>query len=240
MPAVILDEAFFKGWQDDALQRARRVLRREGKLRPTVIACVSPDLVDPSVIANCKPFDNSMEWSSATPESLALIYLSGMLDYEMGLQCIQRCMPPEGRAMLELLRLAAPGNAAKHLCAAYCSMRGIHEKDLFAMVLKDFFKRTQALAYLKVDESWVLHADADRKDYPDNLENVKEAKETLTVFMETKQFSRIVQLPFERTVRNTGRIASFGTADSTSFDRMEGRFTNLLQRDADLPREARS
>lgn len=44
MPAVILDEAFFKGWQDDTLQRARRVLRREGKLRPTVIACVSPDI----------------------------------------------------------------------------------------------------------------------------------------------------------------------------------------------------
>jgi hypothetical protein len=245
-----ISDKFLKDFQDTMLQRARDNLRGDGFLHPWVIALVSPRLVaDLDIQQKLRPMnDFKKDMRDVPTDTLAMVIAPGHYTEELAFDFIMRQLPPDKRDYMTLMLTMTEGpkltaEAQREMfCRGFLKVKGLHEKDLYAAWLKDFLTRTHALAFLKVDDTWVLKTstpEAARK-HTGNLADNPDATEAIIVSMETKQFARIVAMPYEREARGEGPVKSFGEWFEYPTQMFEGRFTNLLQRDADLPKEQRS
>lgn len=124
---------------------------------------------------------------------------------------------------------------------------GITEnKDLVANFLYAVCKSTDALAYVKVDEAWykpvpipkgkVAKTAREANEFMPggSLQDDMEAKEMLMCYLETKTIKKHISEPFERDVRGTGKIVSWGKKevlldDGKTGQKLDGRFCHLLQ-----------
>jgi hypothetical protein len=115
-----------------------------------------------------------------------------------------------------------------------------------ASFLKTVCRRTEAIAYVKIDEAWYsspkIPKDADVKTLQDaqkyvpsgSLEDDPSAKEMLMCYLETKTIKKHISESFEREVRGSGKILSWGKRDVLLDDgkghhKLDGRFCHLLQ-----------
>ncbi len=122
----------------------------------------------------------------------------------------------------------------------------IHNKDIVASFLKTVCKRTEAIAYVKIDEAWYKDAklpedsgvktlkDAQKYVPHGSLEDDVDAKEMLMCYLETRTIKKHISEAFERDVRHTGKVLGWGKKnvlldDGKSDHKLDGRFCHLLQ-----------
>ena len=239
----VLDESFFKLWQDSALNWARRLLRRDKHLEPVVLALATPGLVQPGAEKMLKPLDQVLDIRSSDN---MLVIIPGWLRYDMGREYILAIAPPEVRSMLEAMVAMGPENADERFCKMFCEFFKLHEKDLYVRMLKWLLNtRLRAHAYVKMDECWVMErpfkTEQEMHEFmrTTDLSTHPDATEAICSMMETKQFQRQVRLPFRRKHPRKGRIVWFGIPDDRAPSSFHGRFANLLEKDSAVPSEAR-
>lgn len=249
----VIDEKWLEAWQDAALERARRVLKLQKRVIGTVEVLAVKALVEPKIREKLQALRPSVEFRDAPEDQLCLLVAPATQFHDDSL-CVEAIrdlvLTPEGRdsvngflgislALAERANVPNPWHSIKN---ALLSRLGLHEKDVWAAWFKDFLRRSGALAYVKIDEAYTLNIVAHpgkthkeiRAMYPRDLSDCEAASECLTVALESKLFCRNIDLPFTRTVRNTGRVRSWGeqrVLDSRKGAQLGGRFYNLLAKD---------
>lgn len=236
-----LSREWFFGLQDSLLETAKQQMQREGTLTPFVFMLVQPETVSNSIQKNMRTLEGeSFETMPKNDEPVLAVLPQHKSASEWFAIAMELLIPAEKRAaipsMLELGMTTGRtlAQVKAHFLKTVLDARGMDDKDLLAAHIKDVLKRTAALAYIKVDDGYVLHCrPEDRREHPAGLENHEEASEALLIQLETPTFLRLLTLPYARTERNKGAFQSFGAVQERLDERgkgtLEGRLVWLME-----------
>lgn len=251
-------------WQDGTLASAKNILVADKHLHPMLFVLAFDKLIDPELARNLSAVRLKKNLRELTQGAIVELRhpLIGIPDAAM-IGAVMRALPAheqktiqgllsnvvtrcgDGRpdALVDLLAFAEglDGDAVlKSLLKAIMHVKRIDESELLAIYIKDFLSRTRALAYLHVHESWLNTAGA--RIPGKSLSELPDSRECIAIRMEAGRFSRFLSLPFTRTQRDVGDVTGFGELIEVRSDMKDtecvGTFSNLLQSDADVLREA--
>jgi hypothetical protein len=247
-----------KQWQNDVLDIAKKNLRRDGELRPvafflTEAMGLDEDLKQVAIALdkNSKGTFLPLTDASIKPADTVIVVMDMVLGYEQALDVIKKSIPPDQAALITSMEEAGHRfgveNPSVAVAKAVMKHFGMDIKDVVAMAVKLIIKKTDAIAYIKLDETWVVEAKGKSENAASDfskftkehgsLEHHPEAKEALTSFLETDGFVRMVSIPFNRNRPKTGRIIGFGEVKewieeegNGDLAKMEGRFSHLFDK----------
>jgi hypothetical protein len=117
-------------------------------------------------------------------------------------------------------------------------------KDVVAMAIKNLIKKTDAIAYVKVDETWVLSMNKEelgdktadeiaKIEVKKDLSQNPKACEAITTILEMEGYSRMLSVKFHRNRPKTGRIIGFDPPIElvkADMESVSGRFVNLFEK----------
>jgi hypothetical protein len=244
----LTDEYLF-AWQDGVVEVAKDILRTGKALQPYVFMMTVPDRVQDSI----KPYlvtmsdyraghMKKMDWSKVPKTGvyydaiLPLIYEGSEL-YPLCIKYLipadkQRAVDAQLADMARLFKMTE--QKAKEIAVkTLLQTAGIEGKDLMARHIRQTLREAGAMAYIKIDDSWLKlsttpHDGSSIRDDP-------EARECLICTMETHRLLRTVMVTYERrgNQRGQGKIRVFHTPQIQLTPRekkeeMGGRFMWML------------
>jgi hypothetical protein len=244
-----------KKWQDDVLEVARKNLRKDGELRPVAFFLaekmgLDEDLLDAAVTVG--PTGDSLislKDTDIKPANVVVLALDLAFSSEDALDILQKTNPSIASIapMLEMLQQVGRDkfnvkDPAKDIVKALLRGSNMQEKDIVAMAIALFIKKTDAIAYIKLDESWMVEAKTKELGTMPmgSLENHPDSKEALISFLETDGYTRALIVPFKRNRPKTGRIIGFDPTkehedvDGAGDSSLSGRFTHIFQKAKDM------
>lgn len=244
-------------FQNDMFRVAKERLEEEGHLMPITFVLTRKMEVDQWLRSSIV---DSSTWQpptddGSTPMEFVFLMVPCLYDDAKTLVHMIKYLssnPVETSRIFDMLISTAPafgqGDPYKTIVKVFKQQNGgnIHNKDIVASFLKTLCHRTEALAYVKIDEAWykAMEAPKDKKveslkDAHElmphgSLEHDMEAKEMLMCYLETKTLKKHISETFEREERDTGKILSWGKKDVLLDDgknkhKLDGRFCHLLQ-----------
>ena len=238
------------------IEIAKKILRREGELRPVAFILTEKMNIDENLQNSSlllKPEDGEEMTSLANAEDVkpadtVILILDLSMGPEQTLSIIKQRMPPE-QAMF-ITAIEAQGhkfgvsNPSVGVAKVLMERLNLDIKDVTAMAIELVIKKTDAIAYIKIDETWMVAAkdltgeaiDKYRAEHG-TLENHPDATEAITSFLETDGLVRMVTVEFKRNRPKTGRIIGFGepkeiieSAETAPHQRVSGRFAHLFDK----------
>lgn len=253
-----------KKWQDGILDMAKKILREEGELRPVAFFLTEKMSIDEGLQSSAlmlKPdgdvLTNLANASDVKPADTIVLLVDLNIGPEQALEVIKSRMPPEMATFVSNLeaeghRFGIPSPATS-IAKVVMQKLELDTKDVVALAIQLMIKKTDAIAYVKLDETWMVSSKGNEKDIlayqqeHGTLENHPDMIEAITSIMETEGLSRMVSVEFKRNRPKTGRIIGFGdpkeiveTPDTESKYRSSGRFTHLFEKAKDQPKPAAS
>lgn len=209
-------------WQDHILEHHRTVLQREGKLVPMLFVLAYDKLVD-------RQWAQSMKIqldSNGTPDRVKTFaevidasrgriveLLTPLIEQAVPVQlaAIEAILSPEQRKPVEELKRSFPPGVPEYQRALLEALKralGIKDEQYIELLcIKEFLRRTRALAYCRLGEGYIAPATTPRPT--GSLKDVAEAVECITVSMETGKIGRVLVQPFHRKVRDIGEVTGF-------------------------------
>lgn len=248
-----------KKWQDSILQTARKLLRDDGERKPVAFFLTEKMNIEERLQQVAVAFDaNTEERMSLTsdevkPSDPIIIVLDLLFDEHRALEVVKQSMPPEQALFVTMLEAQGAKFGAQNptgtVLKVLMARLGVDFKDIAAMAIRLVIKKTDAIAYVKIDETWMVQSKLD--NLPDkeaeeeilkfraehgSLENHPDAKEAIMSFLETDGFTRMVSVKFNRNRPKTGRVIGFEdpvewieTSDEASA-KLDGRFSHLFHK----------
>jgi hypothetical protein len=245
-----------KKWQDDILELAKKKLRDDGELRPVAFFLTEVMNLDEGVKKIAVALDTGdgssepkvADFSTANPADTVIIVLDLLLNSQQALEVIKQTLPPEQTAFISVLELQGHRfgvkNPSEGLVKVLMQKMNITIKDIVARAVEIVIRKTDAIAYIKLDETWMVEAKDKKTDdilkfnaEHGSLENHPDAKEAITSFLETEGFVRMVSINFRRNRPKTGRIIGFDeakelieTPETAHRERLDGTFAHLFDK----------
>lgn len=112
----------------------------------------------------------------------------------------------------------------------------IEYKDVVARDIELVIKKTDAIAIVKIDESWVVESKNMKlaEEWKGSYEHHPDAREALMSVLETPDYTRMMSVPFKRNKPKTGRVIGFDDPKIYGNDdkgtSTSGRFTHFFAR----------
>ena len=245
-----------KKWQDSVVVMAKKILRENGELRPVAFFLtermnIDQDLQEAAIMLNTsdKELSNLANAENIKPADTVVLVIDLVLTPAQALAVIKSQMPPEQSAIINLLEVQGRTifgvqDPSIGMAKVLMNRLNLDVKDVVAMAIQLVIKKTDAVAYIKVDETWMVEAKDKTGDdilkynkEHGTLENHPEAKEAITTFLETNGFVRMVSSCFRRNRPKTGRVIGFDepkeiieTDETRSEQKTEGRFAHLFDK----------
>lgn len=244
-----IDEPFLVGWQDQLFATAKRCLRKDGQLTPYVWMLTYPELLVFGADDPCKlmPLAGSPGHPTQSTEKLAIACLPiNYGDQALHDIIVNFVLNEEGKrraALAEAVLMKHPSFDEKKMhrimVKGTLEANGFVEADLIAIYIREMLKKTNALAYVKQDDSWHLQLkdDEERADHPVSLADDPSAQECILSIMEWAGGMRVITQPYVRrgNRRGGGKVKSFTEPLIKKISREEpdeysGRFAWMLER----------
>lgn len=146
------------------------------------------------------------------------------------------------------VKMGLPGKQVRETTVKlFMKQVGAEPKAIQKRFIQSVLTLTHALAYVKLDEAWIVKAPSEPgaaedmgkteadvvKKFPNGLADDPRASEAISAFMETHGFSRSVLIPFTRSERGTGKVMTVSAPEVHDTRDGEfksgGRFSNLLR-----------
>ena len=201
-----------KKWQDNVIEMAKKILRKNDELRPVAFFLtekmnIDQDLQNAALMLNRSDTDltNLANAEEVKPADTVVLVVDLAMSAEQALSVIKAQMPPRDAAFVTALEAQGHKFGAKNpsetVVKVLMQRLGIDIKDVVAMAVQLVIKKTDAVAYIKVDETWMVEAKGKTEDDINkfrgengSLENHPDAKEAITTFLETADFVRMVSV----------------------------------------------
>lgn len=246
-----------KRMQDNFLERAKTILRDDGRLRPVGFVITLHKHLD-------KLFENG--WGiefidpkaclrDAQDDSVAALILDLAMDWKKLYHAALNVFPqtrsilPELIAVAETLKVDDP---YKRTMRPFLHATQLEEKDVIAATMRQVCDKVDAFACIMQSEAWMrLVAPSETideiyKNAPKSLGQDKKSVEVVMSAMETYNFARVITVPIHRSQsrshrsfkkpdeRDEGEVLGFGeptesldTPEDTHV--LEGRFVRFLK-----------
>jgi len=252
-----------KKWQDGLMEMAKKILRQDGELRPVAFILTERMNIDEDLqqsallLKDGDVLSNLANADEVKPSDTVVLLVDLNIGPEQALEVIKSKMPPEMAKFVSSLE--ADGHRfgitspATSIAKIVMQKLDLHEKDVVAMAIQLMLKKTDAIAYVKIDESWQVSAKGNAEEVEKyrqehgTLENHPDVVESVLTFMETEGLSRMVTVEFKRNRPKTGRIIGFGepmeiveTAETDPAHKSSGRFTHLFEKAKAQPKPVAS
>lgn len=250
-----------KKWQDEVLELAKKNIKRDGRLEPVAFLLTERMNVEDGMLGLSKCLDRDgnpteVDVGSLNPADKLLMILPLALNPEAIVHVIKMAIP-EGAEPLTMMESVGHTmgvkNPHKHLAKVLMERMHITEKDVVSMAIMLAIKQTDATAFIKVDEVWVVEAkglnDVKMEGYANgktSLEEHPDRKEAVMTCLETDGYVRWISTEFHRDAE-TREITSFEkptevieTDKEPAKTQMVGRFAHLFDKAKRMPRQPAS
>lgn len=250
-----MNEQWLKEWQQFILETAKKILLEENRIMTQVFILTRQMNID-AELREIMMDITEMEWRPATAhdgtDPLQYVIIGVPIAYEDPRQLLAMlAFFTEDRkvATQAFSNMTAFGkrmnhsNPERYIVEMIKAKFGMHhDKDIVATWLREFVRLTEAEAFAKVDEMYVKMVQTPpdttieqaRENVPKSLKDDLETSEAIGVVVEDKNQTRMVNLPFTRSIRDVGKVLSFGEPiefvdDGKGPARTEGRFVNVIR-----------
>lgn len=234
-----------KEWQDALLDIAKKKLRDDGLLHPVAFVLTERMNIDEKTANVARVLGENgpaqlLSDCDTRPTDTLIIVIDLLLSPAQGLSVIQQTVDPVQAGAIAMMvetgrtRFGVQ-NPEEKVFLALMQHLGIQYKDVISRAIELVIKKTDAIAIVKIDESWTVETftASEYEKWKGSIEDHPDAKEVIMSFLETEDFYRMVSVPFRRNRPKTGRIVGFGDPKifcSDKEDKMSGRFTNFFTR----------
>lgn len=245
-----------KKWHDGVIETAKKILREDGELRPIALflaekMSIDQDLQEGSWLLSRTDNEvtNLVNADEVKPADTVVLVVDLVLSPDQVLAVLKSYMSAEHAAFIDSLETTgrkAYGvkDPAVGMSKILMDHFGISIKDVVSMAIQSVIKKTDAIAYVKVDEAWLVSArknDSDAvtkfSDENGSIQTHPDAKEAIMTFLETTDFVRMVSVPFRRNRPKTGRVIGFDepmeiteTPENRDSEKISGRFAHLFDK----------
>ena len=234
-----------KEWQDALLEHAKKRLREDGMLRPVALVLTERMNIDEKTANVARVLgDNGpaqlLSDCDTRPTDTLIIVVDLLLSPAQCLAVIQQTVNPVQAAAISMMVETGRSqfgvqNPEEGVFNALTKHLNIGYKDVVSRAIELVIKKTDAIAIVKMDESWTVETFTaeEYEKWRGSVENHPDAKEVIMSFLETEDYYRMVSVPFKRNKPKTGRIIGFDTPkvfDADKQDKLSGRFTNFFTR----------
>ena len=243
-----------KKWQDEILAMAKKNLREDGALRPVAFFLTEKMSIEESMQRMAVTVHSkgdqyvSLASDDVKPSDLVIIILDLALTSEQALEVIKQTVPKDKAEFISGLEYVGltkgPPNSTAILAKVLMERLNITIKDVVARAIELVIKKTDAIAYIKLDETWMVEAKGMKeedihkfREENGSLEHHPNATEAITSFLETDGMVRMVTINFRRNRPKVGRIIGFDdpkevieTAETATSQKVSGRFAHLFDK----------
>lgn len=242
-------------WQDDILEVSKKNLRKDGYLRSTAFFLTEAMNLDEDLkhksLALDKDTDGkihpvAMSEIPTKPTDTIVVVLDLAFGPEQVIEILKECNPPEIAALLtnieEQGRKMGASNPSEILGKAILSSPKMNIKNIITMAIENVIRRTEAIAYIKVDEAWTIERKENEESGNEDLSMNPNSKEAIMSLLETDGYTRAVSVPFRRNRPKTGRIIGFDphriSVEGENGGSLTGRFAHLFDKAKSHPKPA--
>lgn len=225
-------KGFFTAWQDRILETARRALVEDGHVQSIGFVLTRPGNLPPGLrteVLECSPgLEFAVLVLPLPPPATELlpVLIEDFIRPER-----QDVFVEKAREVIELGESFGMSreDAARRFLDGALERLAIDPKDVMLGCIRRLLALTDATAWVQVTEAYWLATDQPRRREELDLSEDPAASECIVVTMETHSASRVVTLPFTRSVRDTGEVVGFGSViDGGMGAVVEGRMLGLL------------
>jgi hypothetical protein len=251
----VYDEKFFISWQDNVMELAKANLLKDNSLTPMVLALTVPGLIDGSLKGMVREMSPGMpvaRLSEVPQDALTMCGIPLTLGYPQRLDFFMKhILKHDGlREMVQATLAAATlelgyEKACEHIYNGAMSGSDMDDKDVMFGYIRFVLAKLRALAFCHIHEGYTLisayKTEEEKKKAHrilkrgGSIRDLPGSTEAIMVQMETRQFARMLVLPFNRTVRDTGKVTDFGELMVMPSDQAKGRMMGMLPRDDQKP-----
>jgi hypothetical protein len=253
-----------KKWQDNVMDIAKKILRENGELRPVAFVLTERMNIDEDLQKSALmlkdgegvTLTNLANADEVKPADTVVLIIDLMFGPEQALEVIKTRMPPEQAVFISALEAQGHKFGVKNpsvgVAKVLMERLDLDIKDVVAMAIELIIKKTDAIAYIKLDETWMVGAkdktgeeiEAFRRANG-GLEGHPDATEAIMSLLETDGLVRMLTVDFRRNRPKTGRVIGFGepkeileTNETDQKQVVQGRFAHLFDKAKAQPKPA--
>lgn len=237
-----------KRMQDGFVEGAKKILLKDGRLRPVGFIITLRKHVDKLFESGwgLEFLDPKECMRDAQDDSVAALVIDLMMDWKRLYHAVLNVFPQTRSVLPQMIALGegiAVDDAHMRVMRAFLRATELDEKDVVAATLRQICDKVDAFACVMQSEAWMRvvgpgESEAQiRENAPKGLGQDQKSIEIVVSSMDTHDFTRLITVPVRREAskeRDGGKVLGFGeptegldTPDNANV--VEGRMTRFLK-----------